>query len=135
MYHSTQEIDEAMARSAPERVMKVENPRIAQEVKILSLRATYYSLQVPHEQPIQYLSRLITVSHILKGLRCVLAAHIEEHFFSPAITVRQPTSPSTHTAKVGGSPKSPCSSDGHCSGVLRGTASRADDSGRGRKPC
>lgn len=51
---------------------------------------TYHSLQSSHEQPIQYLSRLVTVSHILEGFRGVLTAYIKEHFLSTAVIDCQP---------------------------------------------
>ena len=50
----------------------------------------HLSLQVPHQQAIQYLSCLVAVSHILEGFRCVLAADVEEDFFStPAVDYSQ----------------------------------------------
>lgn len=62
---------------------------------------TYHSFQIPHQQPIQYLPRLVTVSHILKGLGCVLAAHVKEHFLSPTVTACQLISSSSpHSTKV-----------------------------------
>ena len=52
---------------------------------LLTIQTTYHSLQVPHEQPIQYLSRLVAVSHVLKGFGCVLPAHVEENFLSSPV--------------------------------------------------
>ena len=62
---------------------------------------TYHPFQIPHKQPMQYLPRLVTVSHVLKGLGCVLAAHVKKYFLSPTVTACQPISPSSpHSTKV-----------------------------------
>lgn len=92
-----------MAGSAPAKMVRVEGPSTAREVQPLSLRATYHSLQISHKQPIQYLSRLITVSYILKSLRCILAAHIKEHFLSPSVTALSARIPiNTNSKRKGG---------------------------------
>ena len=43
---------------------------------------TYLSLQWPHQHPLQNLPRLVAVADIFKGFGCILAAYVEEDFFT-----------------------------------------------------
>lgn len=47
----------------------------------------YHALQIPNQHPIQQFTRFIAVTDIFEGFCCVLAADVEEDFFTTTATI------------------------------------------------